>query len=508
MKTTESQNLLADYAKTGSEPAFRELLTRYIDLVYSTAVRLVGNDVERAKDVTQTVFIDLARKAPSLSHDMMLGGWLHHHTVFVASTLMRGERRRQARERHAVEMNALQDYTKGDLAEVAPFLDKAIDELSVEDRTAILLRFFEQLDFRSVGEALGSTEEAARKRVSRALEKLHSVLQHEGVSLSAAALGTVLATEAVTAAPGALAVSVAGTALAGATAGGTGSTLSLLEFMATTKLKLGVIAVAIGVGIAAPLFLQHQFQSRLREQNQALGRQKQQLAQLAAENRQYSNLLIQAKSSPAISNHPSAEVLRLRGEVARLRREAQEVAQSKAGVSKRADDASGPSEKSTPERLNQLIQWLQRNPSERIPELRLLSAQDWLKAATGSLDKEADYPLAMSQVRSMAEVNGVLPVLQSALKQYGQANAGQFPKDLSQLNPYFKSPIDEAILQRYEIMPASDLGQIIDTSEIGLGSEWVITEKAPANEAFDARLLIGMTNFLLSLQTNRWIVPH
>lgn len=94
MKTTDSQSLLAAYAKTGSEAAFRELLTRYVDLVYSTAVRLVENDADLAKDVTHTVFVDLARKAGYLPRDVMLGGWLHHHTVFVASTILRGERRR------------------------------------------------------------------------------------------------------------------------------------------------------------------------------------------------------------------------------------------------------------------------------------------------------------------------------------------------------------------------------------------------------------------------------
>lgn len=198
---TDSQKLLAEYVRNGSETAFRELVTRCVDLVYSTAVRLVNADAARAEDVAQMVFEDLARMARSFPEGTMLGGWLHHHTVFVASTMMRGERRRQIRERQAAEMNALQDHTQANLAQVAPILDEAIDQLSADERSAILLRFFEQLDFRSVGEALGSTEEAARKRVSRALEKLHSLLQNRGVSLSAAALGTALATEALTAAP-------------------------------------------------------------------------------------------------------------------------------------------------------------------------------------------------------------------------------------------------------------------------------------------------------------------
>lgn len=109
---TETQTLLADYAGTGSEAAFQGLVTRYLGLVYSTAVRLVGGDAHLAKDFTQTVFIDLARKARTFHGHAMLGGWLHHHTVFVASTMMRGERRRRLRERQAVEMNTPPDHSQ------------------------------------------------------------------------------------------------------------------------------------------------------------------------------------------------------------------------------------------------------------------------------------------------------------------------------------------------------------------------------------------------------------
>src|SRR5437870_3912437 len=108
---TESRQLLADYAATGSETAFRELVTRYVDLVYSVAVRLANGDTHLAEDVTQTVFADLARMARTLSRDVKLGGWLHRHACFVASKTLRAERRRLAREREAVEMNAMEDHS-------------------------------------------------------------------------------------------------------------------------------------------------------------------------------------------------------------------------------------------------------------------------------------------------------------------------------------------------------------------------------------------------------------
>jgi Sigma-70 region 2 len=103
---TTSQQLLAEYRAHGSEAAFQELVNRYTDLVYSTALRLVGGDTHRAEDVAQTVFVDLARQARKLSAQTMLGGWLYRDTCFAAAKAMRGERRRQAREQEAVRMNA------------------------------------------------------------------------------------------------------------------------------------------------------------------------------------------------------------------------------------------------------------------------------------------------------------------------------------------------------------------------------------------------------------------
>src|SRR3954468_12593057 len=239
--TTESQQLLAEYATSRSEAAFRELVERYINLVYSTALRLANGDAHLAEDVTQTVFTSLARKGPSLSSGVMLGGWLHQHTYHVATRAMRSERRRQSREREAAEMNTLEDNSEANWRAIAPILDEAITRLPSADRTAILLRFFEQRDFRTVAAALGSNEDAARMRVNRALGKLQSLLKHRGVTLSAAALGTVLAAETVSAAPAALAAAACTAALANAAASGTG--LTLLKIMASTKLKLSLMAL-------------------------------------------------------------------------------------------------------------------------------------------------------------------------------------------------------------------------------------------------------------------------
>src|SRR5262245_3136469 len=319
---SETQQLLNQYVEDGSEEAFGELVKRYVDLVYSSAVRLVNRDAHLAEDVTQTVFLDLARQARTLSPNVMLGGWLHRHTCFVASKTLRAQRRRQLREQHAVEMNSINQQTEAEYTSVAPLLDDAINQLGAEDRTAILARFFEQRDFRAVGEALGSTEEAARKRVNRALDKLHLLLKQRGVTLSTAALGSVLATEAVTAAPAGLAAGVAAGAVAGA-AVSNATSLTLLKIMGMTKLKTG-LAAAVVAALAVPLAVQHSTQTRLQQENEALQRKVQTVDQLAAENERLADLLAQAAAPLPTSSgqtQSSSEVLRLRGEVGRLRQE-------------------------------------------------------------------------------------------------------------------------------------------------------------------------------------------
>src|SRR5438552_8536061 len=132
--------------------------------------------------------------ACTLSRKVMFGGWLHRHCCFVSRKVMRGERRRAARERQALEMNALRDDSQVSLSEIASILDEAIEQLGARDRASIVLRFFEQRDFRSVGEVLGISENTARMRVSRALEKFVKLLKRQGSASSAAALGTALDT--------------------------------------------------------------------------------------------------------------------------------------------------------------------------------------------------------------------------------------------------------------------------------------------------------------------------
>lgn len=317
---TDSQALLVEYSEHGSESAFRELVARYIDLVYSTALRKVSGDAHLAQDVTQMVFLQLARKARRIPRNVPLGGWLHGATCNVAATVRRTERRRQKREEEALQMNALQNDSAGRLEQVTPILDDAISQLPNEDRVAILLRFFERRDFRSIGSALGTTEDAARMRVNRALQKLELILKRRGASISAAALSAALTAEAVAAAPAGLAASVAGSALAGVAAAG-GIASSAFKIMVMSKLKLGTISAVVIGGLVASLVVQHQSLARLREDNRSLQQQveelrdaKNQLAQAAVDQDEF-----------AKRQRDQSELLRLRGEVGVLRRQTKEL---------------------------------------------------------------------------------------------------------------------------------------------------------------------------------------
>jgi RNA polymerase sigma factor (sigma-70 family) len=322
MEMTDQPNLLAEYVAKGSEEAFRELVTRYLSLVYSTAIRLANGDPCLAEDVTQTVFANLARLAATLSPGVMLGGWLHRRTWHVASATMRSERRRQHRERQAAEMNASPDSSDATFDQIAPVLDEVVNQLGEEDRAAITMRFLEGRDFRSVGEALGSNAEAARKRVDRALEKLRELLMRRGITAPGTTLAVVLAAHAVIAPPAGMAAIVSSAALASA-AGSSGLTLTLLKLMATSTLKIAASTVVIA-GLGTTLVLEHQALTKLSEKNRALQARLDGLARIAQDNQRLSNLLAQASVKSSLPTGEFSELLKLRSEVGLAHRLAEE----------------------------------------------------------------------------------------------------------------------------------------------------------------------------------------
>jgi RNA polymerase sigma factor (sigma-70 family) len=251
--TTDAE-LLHRYVDDSSEEAFTELVQRHIGLVYSAALRRVGHDVHLAEDVAQRVFTDLARKAGSLSGRTSLSGWLYVSTHHAAAEVVRRERRRKTRETEAHAMQTLLHDSEPhpEWSHLRPALDEAIIALREEEREAITLRFFEQRSFADVGAALRLTDEAARKRVDRALEKLRVGLARRGVTSTSAMLTLALVELAPSATPAGLAARIAGQALAQGAAAGAGSGLAALlgpGLAVGTALLLGTFAVTHQHGV-------------------------------------------------------------------------------------------------------------------------------------------------------------------------------------------------------------------------------------------------------------------
>jgi RNA polymerase sigma factor (sigma-70 family) len=247
--TTDAE-LLRRYATQNSETAFAELVQRHVALVYSTALRQVGGDTHLAQDVTQTVFTALARKADALLDRGALAGWLYLGAHHAAAQAVRSAQRRRAREQVAHTMQELHSSATPptDWDRVRPVLDDALRELRADDREAVLLRFFEQRPFADIGAALNVTEDAARMRTERALDKLHALLARRGIKSTGAALTLALANQAMVATPSGLAGTIAGTALASAAAGAKG--IAGLTFMKTQTIGAAAVAVfAIGFAV-------------------------------------------------------------------------------------------------------------------------------------------------------------------------------------------------------------------------------------------------------------------
>jgi len=253
--------LVTAYAARGSETAFRALVGRHVNLVYATALRQVG-DAGLAEEITQNVFIALARKAPRLAGVQTLAGWLHRTAILEAKARVRAELRRGRREEMADEAAALQREGNSPLDVLVPLLDEGLLNLRDNDRLALVLRFLEERSLREVGAALGVDEDAARKRVSRALDRLARFFRQRGFAVPAGAGAAALLANTATAVPAGLAASATSAGLAAAGAA-TGLNLALFKLMALTKTETTVLCAIVAT---APLTWQWHANARATRQ--------------------------------------------------------------------------------------------------------------------------------------------------------------------------------------------------------------------------------------------------
>ncbi|HMJ88897.1 MAG TPA: RNA polymerase sigma factor [Candidatus Acidoferrum sp.] len=486
MNRLTDQQLLRDYAERRSESAFAELVRRHIDLIYSAALRMVC-DSHLAEDVTQGAFVALARSAPQLTDRAVLSGWLHRTAQNIAAQTVRTDVRRRAREQEAAVMNELfTTEPDGGWEQIAPHLDAALGELGEADRDALLLRYFERKSAQEMAQVLGVSDEAAQKRVSRAVERLREFFAKRGVTVGASGLVVVISANAVQAAPVTLAASIStATAVFGTTVQNS-IALSATKTIAMTTFQKAIIAVTVVVAGTGILYEAHRA-SRLQEQLQMLQLERESIdstmLQLEQERNEAKAALATARNENVQSIEIPAELLRLRAEVTKLRAAAQARARLTAAET---NDPTGASAKSWLTRVEQLRKHAESTPA--IPELQLLTENDWLDAVKGNkvLESEADFRKALSRLRSAAKEN-FGNATRSALKKYLTASEGTLPSDWAQLNPYYEKPMDDAILERYELLQT---GKLSDVPAKG----FLFAEKAlPVDQEYDTSYEYSLT---------------
>jgi RNA polymerase sigma factor (sigma-70 family) len=341
MQEQSDIQLLRDYSEDGREAAFRELVARHTDFVYSAALRQV-NSPDLACDVAQSVFMDLARKAESLAEKRPAGnslaGWLHRSTRYAALNHLRDTRRREANERLAMEQLIINCESAPDWERIRPVLDEALDSLGDEDRAALLLRYFENKSLREVGEALGTTDDTAQKRVSRAMERLREFFSKRKVTIGASGLAVVISANSVQAAPAGLAATISSAALAGTAV--TSAVITTTKAITMTLLQKTAVTAALAL-VAGVAIYQARQASQLREQNQALQEQLAPLAgqiqQLQSERDKATNQLAGLSDELALAKKNPSDVLKLRSEVTSLRQQKSD-SDSQSAVSKLTAD--------------------------------------------------------------------------------------------------------------------------------------------------------------------------
>ena len=377
--------------------------------------------------------------------------------------------------------------------QIEPLLDEAVSALDETDRTAILLRYFDNKSLREVGEQLGVSDDAAQKRVSRAVEQLRAFFTKRKVTIGASGLALLISANAVHAAPAGLAATLsAGIAFS---AIHQSTTIGLTKIAAMTTIQKTVIATTLAVAVGTGVFEAHTV-AQLRGQVQAVQQQAAPLAgqiqdlQTARDNAQTQLAALRDENARLQSNQ--TELLQLRAEVTRLRTAAGQARSSQPSVP--GLDPNDPDFQhflAWKASKDKMTQYLNQMPEKRIPELCDLTEQDWWKAAQNAkFDSEENIRRSLSSLRQAAKSR--LPMGRS-LHDFLAANNGQLPTDMNQLKPYLQSAMadsapDEAtidgILARYKLLHAGNI------NDYPAGT-YFVAEQAPVDSDYDSRAEFG-----------------
>ncbi|MDQ8202241.1 sigma-70 family RNA polymerase sigma factor [Pelagicoccus sp. SDUM812003] len=427
---TEDSELLRRYREDGSRDAFAEIVNRHIDLVYSVASRQLGEFAHLAGDVCQLVFLNLARKAQHLKPQVVLSGWLYRSVLLAAKDARRKEIRRRQRERTAMFQEEAIERPHENWEQARPLIDAAICDLSQSDQAAIALRFFDEKSHAEIGQRLGISEDAARMRVKRALEKLHHHLARKGIKSSGAALGLVIAGQASMAAPSGLSAAIVQHSLTELCVASSASTVNaVINFMNTTKAASVSLSIASVIAAGTLVYFSSQFAAA-----------NENLSHARLEFDRYQNLLAEARS--------------LRAELAQAgEREISPVSPASPPLSIHGftEEEFEVELEAWVERADHLAEYVARNQRYHIPELDDADVALWMDSVKeGPLQTEADYRKALSRLREMAKQESTKQ-LTIAVRSYLEDHDNRLPRSIAELAAVTDLELDPAILARYHI---------------------------------------------------------
>ncbi|MEO6002054.1 MAG: sigma-70 family RNA polymerase sigma factor [Opitutus sp.] len=466
-----NDELLDRYVNECAESAFADLVKRHLNLVYSTALRHVRSP-HLAEEVAQSVFIDLARQGGRIKAGTPLIAWLHLVARRTAIDAVRKESRRRANESSAAHF-ASNAAPVGDedtpWSELEPLVDDAVNSLNPIDRSAILLRFFEDRSFQEVARLLGSTDDAAQKRVSRALERIRDYLTRRGVQVTAAGLSSGLATHAMQTAPATLHAAITSAAVSKA-ALLSALTRPLAEIAMTTTQKLiagTIFAAAIAGGI-------YEVQRNLQQEAELKD-----LRARAASAEQDLRLLREQRDASMKALQQTSEALAAE--------------RSKTALFASQDNEAESALDGWLQRVVSMRRFLKEHPQYQIPELSLLEEKDWLDATKeAQLEDEWDFRSAADTLRRLA-ANRLFQRVMPAVSRYLKKSNGVPPNDPSQLAEFMDKPFDATFWARYKIIPAAEAEPNAPIFSVPNGKKatWLLTDKAAVDDYYTSKIYVS-----------------
>jgi RNA polymerase sigma factor (sigma-70 family) len=495
MTPDTDSDLLHQFVEHESNAAFAGLVERHVNLVYSVAHRQTG-DAHQAEEITQAVFIILTKKAGTLRHEQALSSWLFQATRLTANNFLRGESRRRAREQEAYMQSTLNEPADEAWPRIAPLLDRAVETLGEADRRAILLRFYEGRNLRDVGAALGASEDAAKKRVNRAVEKLRKFFTKRGVVLPATTLTAALAANSVQAAPAGLAAAVSAAASAGTAVITSTLIAATTKTIAMTTFQKIAVTAALTVTIGAGIYQAKQAHdarnaaSKLQAEQTPMAME---IARLQAEANKLSELLADAKDQKQLTQAQFNELLKLRGQMG--------VKQANAEV---VNDPAFQQSQIWLSKEKKIREQFELHPEQKIPEMQFLKEEDWLDHARhADVDTAKGMRIALSNIRASA--SGIFAgKFELALQAYMEANQQQLPATASQVAGYFKPPLQDAdaIFSRY-VPAASD--SFVSMNPTMTNMLFVQDKSTVVDAGLDQRVMFGQheTVWLTPLQPSQ-----